>query len=189
LAAAFDVARRDLENPVLVAVHADPVDSVPERLLTDLAFEMEFLFLSTTSKPSWLYVVLNDAQVEQTVRKSEDGLGFIPLENTKPDLNAYLNPLNTVKLSARDVYSLTLADASATLQPGSTLGYLHLLPEYEGIPSTPAVWSIYYYTPGPDGLFGPGTRVDYLINAETGAILRRTVEKSGDIRTPSPVVP
>ena len=194
LSTAFDAARRDLEDPVLIAVPADPVDRLPKRLRVDQAFEMEFLFLSDTSKPSWSYIDLNDAQPEQTVHKRENEYGFIPVDTTKRDLHDYLNPLSTVKLSARDVYSLTVADASATLGPGGNLGYLvtaylHLFPRYEGISTTPAVWSIYYFTPGPDGLFGPGTRVDYLINAETGAILRRTVEKSGDRTTPSPVAP
>lgn len=190
LSTALAAARNDIKDPVLVAVQAETAGGPPEHLVEEQAFEVEFLFATDTPKRTLLYFDLNDVEPNQTVRKKIE-FGFYPRFEIKPNLDEYASPLETVKLSPREVYNLTLSDASTTLST-SGLGYLvtmylHLLPEFEGIPERPAVWSIDYSRAGVSN--DKGWRVDYRVNAETGLILQRVEDMRFLTMAPSPAIP
>lgn len=178
LSTAFDAARKETNDPVFIAVHAKPVGGPPDYLDVDWALEGEFLFLNKSSQDPWVYIDINDVRPEQTVRKNDPHFGFLPQRDIKPNLDDYTASLSSVKLSARDVFSLTLNDAAATLRESKygflVDAYLNLLPEFPGIANTSPVWSIYYSVPS--NTSGP-YRIDYLVDANSGAILRRTEEK------------
>lgn len=193
LSAAYDLARKEMSDPTLVAAHSVPSGGHPDHLVSAQSFQMEFLFANGSPQHSWLYIVLNDSQPAQTIHKNGQP-GFSPQTDVKSNLEAYSISLKGITVSARDAYTLTMRDASSALGT-STSGYLvdaylHIVPDGLAVPAGPPLWAIYYSRTSGSGTSPDlGARVDYLVDARTGAIRRRQVQPYGSQLIPRSVAP